>query len=175
MQIGLIRHFSVNLSYPKKVLLTKAEIVEWFDTYETAQTTHQEVDLRGIDWQQCFSSTSYRAVNTAEQVYNGEITRLDWLRELDVLHLLPGGIRLPFLVWGTLVFRKSISANPVTIGYRQKMADFLDELLSGGPDNVLIVSHWYVMRLLQKELLQRGFRGDSFTSAVNGKLYVFNQ
>ena len=175
MQIGLIRHFKVNLPYSKKALLTKAAVVEWFAAYETAKTTHQEVDLRGIDWQQCFSSTCYRAINTAEQIYRGEIARLDMLRELDVLHLLPGNIRLPFLVWGALVYRTSISANPVTTGFRQKMNDFLDDLLSGNHDNVLIVSHWYVMRLLQKELIQRGFRGDSFTSAVNGKLYVFSR
>lgn len=175
MTIGLIRHFKVNLPYPQEFLLTKTGVVQWFDAYETAETTPKKVDLRGIDWQHCFSSTASRALKTATQIYPGEITRLDTLRELDVLPLLPGNIRLPFLVWGTLVYRKSVAVNPVTTIFRQNLTAFLDSLISGNYDNVLIVSHWYVMRILQKELLLRGFRGERFTSAENGRLYVFTQ
>lgn len=175
MKIGLVRHFKVKLPFPKKTWLTRSEIINWFHQYELTEVENREVDLCGIDWNQCYSSSLNRAVTTARKIYDGKIVVVNELRELDILHLLPNGIKLPFMAWGILVRIKSLSSNKDTDEFRTKITNFIDELLLKSDGNVLVVSHWFVMRIIRKELLKRGLSGDTFKSSDYGTLYVYEK
>ncbi len=175
MKIGLIRHFKVNQPFPKKMWLNKSEVIQWFEEYESAKMESKEVDLCGIDWKKCYSSSLNRAVNTARQIHDGEIIVAEELKELDILHLLPDRIKLPFTIWGLLVRIKSFASNKNTNEFRNNISTFTDELLLKNNSNILVVSHWFVMKLLQKELIKRGAKGELFKSPDYGKVYVFER
>ncbi|HTF04627.1 MAG TPA: histidine phosphatase family protein [Bacteroidia bacterium] len=175
MKIGLIRHFKVKYTLPKKTFLTRSDLIRWFDEYELNDVEHNEVDLRGIAWKRCFSSPVNRAIYTAEQIHTGEIVKVPELKELDILHLMWGKIKLPLILWIILVRMKSSSSNEVTHEFRKKITAFVDELLLKSNEDTLIVSHGFVMMFLQKELNRRGFKGDRFRTPENGKAYIYER
>lgn len=175
MKVGLFRHFKVKQAFPQKSLLTKAEVLEWFKAYDSAGIEVQAADLQNEVWNCCFSSPMHRTMMTARQVYSGEIVEILELKELDILHLLPGNLKLPFMVWGIWVRVLSAVPNSETLEFRKRIRDFLQKVLSQNQGNILIVSHWFVMKELQKELIRHGLRGDKFTSPEYGRLYVFER
>ncbi len=175
MKIGLIRHFKVKHKYPENVLVSLDDVMLWFEGYETAEIDQAHVDLHGIEFKRCFTSSAERAIKTAGIIFKGEKTILHELRELDVLPLLNNKGRMPFLMWAILVRIKASSSNRITDEFRNKISAFLDELLSKNTDDVLIVSHGFVMMYIQKELKRRGFEGIGFRVPKNGKLYVFEK
>lgn len=176
MKIGLVRHFKVNHPFPDKLFLSKSEVIKWFTEYDkTENIQHKNVDLYNIDWKRCYSSTMVRAVNTANHIYSGEIVKITELQELDIIHRLPDKIKLPFLVWGLVVRITSFSSNNDTDKFKNDIIAFVDKILETEKDDILIVSHWFVMRVIRQELIKRGFRGDRFKSNEYGTLYVFEE
>ena len=111
MKIGLVRHFKVNHPFPKKFLVSGAEVIKWFEEYELAELEYTEVDLLGIEWERCYSSPLNRAVKTAGSIYVGEIIQLSELKELEALPFVRKSIRLPFMVWAIYVKMKSLSSS----------------------------------------------------------------
>ncbi len=95
------------------------------------------------------------------------------LQELDILHRLSDGFRLPFIIWGLIVRIKSFSSNNDTNRFKNKLINLIDRVIADNKSDVLIVSHWFVMRVIQKELIKRGFTGDNFKSNEYGILYVY--
>ncbi len=176
MQIGLIRHFKVNHLFPNKTLLSKAEVLNWFADYDkTENIQYKTVDLNSINWERCYSSTMVRSVNTARHIYSGNIVQIPELKELDILHHLSNNIKLPFLIWGLIVRIKSFLSNKDTDKFRNDIIAFVDRIIANNENNTLIVSHWFVMRVIRQELIKRGFTGNSFKSNEYGTLYVYNR
>lgn len=175
MKIGLVRHFKVNHPYPTKTFLSRAEVEEWFEGYEIADLEYHHIDLCGIEWKKCISSSLDRASKTAYKIFPGEIITSDDLKELSVLPLMSKKVKLPFLVWAIAIRMKTFSSNELTNAFRKKMNAFIDEMLSNNDNDTLIVSHGFVMMFLQKELIKRGFNGDKFKTPENGKVYVFEK
>jgi broad specificity phosphatase PhoE len=175
MKIGLVRHFKVKYTLPQKRLLSRSDLIKWFDEYELNDVEHNDVDLRGIEWKRCFSSPVNRAMYTAERIHAGEIVKVPELKELDILHLMWGKIKLPLILWVILVRMKSSSSNEVTHEFRKKITAFVDGILLKSNEDTLIVSHGFVMMFLQKELARRGFKGDTFRTPENGKAYIYER
>lgn len=175
MKIGLVRHFKVKHTYPNNVLVSLEEVVHWFEGYESAEIEPILIDLRGIEFSRCYTSSADRALKTSAIIFKGEQTILHELRELDVLPLMNSKRKLPFLMWAILVRIKSFSSNRITDEFRNNILRFLDDLLSKNTEDVLIVSHGFVMMQMQKELRRRGFEGTGFRTPENGKLYVFEK
>jgi broad specificity phosphatase PhoE len=176
MKVGLIRHFKVDHPFPQKKLLSKSEVIKWFEEYDAAENIkYKDVDLCGIDWKQCYSSTMVRSVNTAKHFYKGEIVKIAALHEFAILHRLSDRIRLPFLLWGLIIRIKSFAINKDTDEFKNKIIAFVETLLANNERDILIVSHWFVMRVIRKELLKRGFVGDHFKSNEYGTLYVYER
>lgn len=174
MKIGLVRHFKVNHPFPDKIFLSKLEVIKWFEEYDkTENIQYKLVDLHGIDWKQCYSSTMIRAVNTANHIFGGNILKATELQELDIIHRLSDKIKLPFILWGLIVRIKSFSTNNDTVNFKNQIIAFVDQILSNDKSETLIVSHWFVMRVIRQELLKRGFVGDHFKSNEYGTLYVY--
>ncbi|RZA03610.1 MAG: phosphoglycerate mutase [Sphingobacteriaceae bacterium] len=174
MKIGLVRHFKVNHPFPRKMLLTRSEVVQWFAAYDSTENIeYKTVDLHNINWKRCYSSTMTRAVNTANYIYSDEVFKIDELKELDILHRLSSRIKLPFLVWGIIVRIKSFLSNKDTDEFRNRIIAFVDKLIEDNESDTLIVSHWFVMRVIRQELIKRGLSGGKFKSNEYGTLYVY--
>jgi len=172
MKIGLVRHFKVNHPFPDQALLSKSDVIKWFEEYDSTENIqYQEVDLGNTHWKRCYSSTMIRAVNTAHHIYNGEIVKIDKLQELKILHRLSEKIKLPFLIWGIIVRLTSFSYNKDNDEFKNGIATFIDKIITNNESDTLIVSHWFVMREIRKVLLKRGFVGDkNFKSNEYGTL-----
>lgn len=174
MKIGLVRHFKVNHPFPNKSLLSKSEVSKWFEDYDkTEDLQYKEVDLHNIEWKKCYSSTMIRAVNTAHNIYRGEIVKLAELQELNILHRLSDKLKIPFIFWGLIVRIKSFSSNKDTYEFKNNIIAFVDKIIANNESDILIVSHWFVMRIIRQALIKRGFIGDDFKSNEYGTLYVF--
>src|SRR5687767_2385775 len=150
MRIGLVRHFKVNQAFPEKRLLTKSDVINWFADYDsTPEIEYKKVDLSNIQWKYCYSSPMLRAINTANYIFDGQITEIPELKELDILHRLSDKWKLPFLAWGLIVRIKSFSPNKDTAAFKNEIIAFVDKIIAGNESDVLIVSHWFVMRVIR--------------------------
>ncbi len=175
MKIGLVRHFKVKQPLPKGFLIGYEALVNWFEEYDTADVHYTHVDMRTINWKLCYASTMSRAYCTAKHIYDGEIQTIDDLREVTVLNLMNKKRRLPIILWAILIKRKTLSANEITEATKKKLANFIDWLLSKQEKEILVVSHGFIMMLLQQELKARGFTGEQFRNPANGKVYIFEK
>ena len=174
MRIGLVRHFKVNHPFPKKRLLSKSEVTDWFAEYDNSENlSYKAVALNQIDWKRCYCSTMIRAKLTAGYIYNGQITELEELRELNIFPRLSDKIKLPFILWAIIVRIKSLSGGKDVQQFENKISDATGNILSNNVGDVLIVSHWFVMRVIRKELIRKGFTGDKFKSDDYGTLYIY--
>lgn len=70
------------------------EVEEWLDRYDECEDL-EVVDLQVGDWDKCYSSPLYRALRTAENVFEGEIITLKELEEFKPR--LSRNLKLPFL------------------------------------------------------------------------------
>ena len=175
MKIGLLRHFKVKLKFPGKLLVSYDEVFKWYENYGTAEVEVKDVDLCGVDWKKCYSSPLYRAAITTGSVYKKEVTVIDDLKELDALPLLNKKSRMPFLLWGLMLKIKSTQKNDITNEFESKISDFLNDMLKNNSDDVLIISHGFVMTFIQKELKKKGFKGDNFFVPAYGKVYLYEK
>jgi len=78
-------------------------------------------------------------------------------------------------MWGLMVRIVSFMSNKDTERFKQGIIAFVDRILSGEEQEVLIVCHWFVMRVLRQELIKRGFTGKNFKTSDYGILYVFER
>jgi broad specificity phosphatase PhoE len=161
LKIGLLRHFKVKIVYPRKILLSHDELVRCFIEYDSADIESENVDISAVKWKKCYASTMKRAKETAETIYNGEIIFTDDLVELNVLPQLNRKLRMPLTFWAVLTWIVTRRKGSIT-----------DKLAENNED-VLIVSHGFVMSSIRKELKKRGFKGHYFQLAAHNKLYIF--
>jgi Fructose-2,6-bisphosphatase len=181
MNIGLIRHFKVDLH--KKSFMTSKEFKVWEENYNTSGVIKKEVELMGIKWDKCYSSTLIRAIVTAKHVYSNEIVHSDLIRETIIDPIFKTNLKLPYWFWGVsgrlawYFNHKSQQENRTMT--RQKAEKFIDILLVDAKkesnENILIVTHGFFMYSLQKELKKRGFIGKLVTSPKNGMLYLYER
>lgn len=173
MKIGLLRHFKVKLKFPVKPLLSYDEVFGWYEKYNTADVEVKDVDLTGGNWQKCYASPLHRAQVTTKSVYKGEVSVKEVLKELDVLPVLKGTSRKPFLVWGLMLKVHSTRKNYITEKFESGLSAFLDEILQNDKCDVLLICHGFVMTYLQQELRKKGFKGSGFLVPKYGKVYVY--
>ncbi|WP_309119594.1 histidine phosphatase family protein [Paenibacillus sp.] len=177
MIVGLVRHYPVDLPYPRKRLVSGDEAAAWFAAYDEAPIVPGRTDLRGIAWERCVSSDLPRAVRTAELLFPepGRIETRAELREIP-LPGLSGKLRLPFwwwAVWARLTWKLDRAAREEMASAERRVRAVLDEAMSRPERSVLIVSHGALMYEMKKELAKRGFLGPRFAYPRNGELYVF--
>lgn len=175
MKIGLIRHFKVTLPYPTKWLVSYDEVVDWFAKYEHGELDIFPIDLGDEEWHAGYTSAAPRAVKTAKAIPAISFISSEEIKELDLIPHLKSNVRLPFMVWATWVKIVSSSSHEEVTVFKNRIASFVDKIMETHIDqNVLIVSHGFVMMFMQKELKKRGFQGKGFSSPKNGVVYTFH-
>lgn len=177
MKIGLIRHYKVKRGYPNSIV-SSAELMKWVEEYEASDVEENDVDLNGIEWKSCYSSSMQRAEITARSIYDRDIIFLDELREVPLSPLFPPKLKLPLfihllgirLAWWFNHPSQAVSKREVL----RKINKVIDRVISENQD-VLIVGHGGVMMFMRKELIRRGFSGPAFRRPQNGVVYLFEK
>jgi len=181
MRIGLIRHFKVN--YHKNFFMTSKQFKEWEETYNKSDVIKKDVELMGIKWDKCYSSTLIRAFVTAQHVYKDNIVKNDLIRETIIDPIFKSNFKLPYWFWavsGRFAWyfnHKSQEENKtITKDKVRKFVDLMEnEAKIEGTENILIITHGFFMYSLQKELKKRGFIGKLIMSPKNGILYLYKK
>ncbi len=179
MKIGIIRHFKVN--YHKNFFMNSKEFKEWEENYNRSDVIRKDIELMGIHWDKCYSSTLIRALVTAKHVYKEDIVQNDLIRETIIDPIFKSNVRLPYWFWaisGRVAWyfnHKSQQENKkITKDKARQFVDlFLNEAKKEDTENILIVTHGFFMYSLQKELKKRGFKGKLVYSPKNGILYLY--
>ena len=176
MRIGLIRHFKVDLKRNK--LMTSKEYNEYMEQYDKAGVIVNELVI-DKDWDRCYCSSMSRAITTAKTVYHGEIILSDKLIEIPTAAFINFKFSLPYFLWGVLnriAWISNLVSQPekrqITL---KRVNEIVDTILKVESGNILIVSHAGALHEIRKILLQKGFRGERFLGARNGKLYVYKR
>lgn len=179
MRIGIIRHFKVNCY--KKPFMTSKEFKEWEKNYNESDVTRNDVELMEIKWNKCYSSTLIRAVETAKDVYKGEIIKTNLIRETVIDPIFESNLKLPYWFWAVSArlawYFNHNSQEESKTSTRKKAREFVDlienESMNDSLENILIVTHGFFMYTLQKELKSRGFKGKIVRTPKNGTLYLY--
>jgi len=174
MKIGLVRHFEVSCSH--KVLMSSEDFRKWASLYDCSPT--KKVDLlMSNTWDKCYCSDLYRAVETANYIYKGNIIKSELIREVPIAPFMESSIRLPYIFWlmaGRMAWLCSHQSQTETIKQtKERVKRFISSILE--EKNVLIVTHGFLMVQIQEQLIDRGFSGNSFKRAKCGKVYVFEK
>jgi broad specificity phosphatase PhoE len=131
------------------------------------------------DWDKCYCSTLPRAITTAKTIYHGEIVLSEKLIEIPVGAPFKISYRIPYRLWTILArfawIRHHISQPEKRRDTLKRLEEILDTIISENPNdsNILIVSHAGALYEIRKMLFRRGFSGDRFITANNGKLYTY--
>lgn len=175
MRIGLVRHFKVNC--PHKNMMNSEEFREWSEKYERAGVIKNRVNLYGIDWDICYCSDVKRAVTTAKEVYSGNIYLDKLLREVDNAPFIhTERLKLPFPVWhfcGRLAWFFKSKSQPEDIRATRRRVHRFMERIDWDNENILIVSHGFLIFNFIFELFRLGFVGKEVHRVRNGILYIY--
>lgn len=163
--------------------MTSKEFKNWEENYNISGVIRKDVELMGINWDKCYSSTLIRAITTAQHVYKDDIIQNDLIRETIIDPIFKSNLKLPYWFWaisGRIAWyfnHKSQQENKIIT--KEKAEKFVDLLLNEarkeGTENILIVTHGFFMYSLQKELKKRSFTGKLIYSPKNGILYLYKK
>lgn len=174
MKIGLVRHFKVNLK--REPFMTSDEYNKYMAQYDEAGIIENEVVI-DKEWDKCYCSSLSRAITTAKTIYHGEIIITNKLIEIPFAARVNTKIKLPYHLWAILNriawTRNHISQPEARKATLKRINDILDTILKEKDKNILIVSHAGTLYEVERILLRKGFKGNKFLKAKNGKLYEF--
>lgn len=177
MTIGLVRHFKVNCT--ANSFMTAGEFEDWVKKYDNSDVIVNKFVTKDIKWDKCFSSDLSRAIKTARAIFTEDIMITQLLREVPISPICKTNLKLPYIFW--CIFGRAAwhfhhqSQVEVKRATQKRAIEFLDGILNGNNNNVLIVCHGFFMRTLQKELKRRGFSGAHIIKPKNSTLYLFEK
>ena len=176
MNIGLVRHFKVDCE--AKPWMTSADFSRWAKEYDERNVIEKAFH-QSIKWDYCYASDLQRAMETSKYIFNGKIISTELLREVPLAPAFETRLRLPHLFWcisGRVAwFFQHRSQQEKRKWTRQRIHQFMDCLPDEPDSNIMIVSHGFIMRVMQFELKRRGFHGPFILNPENGALYLFKR
>jgi broad specificity phosphatase PhoE len=176
MRIGLARHFQI--PHDKGQLLDSGGFAEWIRWYDGSAAEKAEAEPSSHAWDKCYCSDLHRAHFTAGKLHPGPLEVTPLLREVPFAPFFSRGPRLPLYIWETL------SRLGWMVGHRsqpenrkqtlKRIEEFLEMLRTRHRgENVLIVSHGFLMRYMQRALNRAGFKGKVPVRPQGGRVYLF--
>ncbi|MBU3144037.1 histidine phosphatase family protein [Clostridium sp. CF012] len=176
MRIGLIRHFKVDLK--KSQFMTSKQFNEYMEKYNVSDVIPNEVVIDD-EWDKCYCSSISRAIITAKTIYHGETIITDKLVEISSAAFMNIKIPISYYLWailGRFAWNRNHRSQPegrkTTL---KRINEILDTILDDENENILIVSHAGTLYEIRKILSKRGFKGEKFLKARNGKIYIFEK
>ncbi len=176
MRIGLVRHFKVDLK--KNKFMTSKQYNEYTKQYDVSEVIANEL-VMDYEWDKCYCSSMSRAMTTAKTIYHGETIITDKLVEIPSVAFMNIKAPIPYHMWallGRFAWIRNHTSQPegrkVTL---KRINEIIDIILKGEDENILIVSHAGTLYEIKKILRKKGFKGEKFLKARNGKLYNFEK
>lgn len=174
--LGLARHFQI--PHSKRQWLSGPGFAEWIRWYDSSQAPHGERGNMHVTWHRCYSSDLRRAAFTAGKLHDGEVEFTPRLREVPFAPFFTKGPPLPLYIWETLSRLGWIMAHPSQPESRkqtrERVSAFLDTILAAHEgENVLVVSHGFLMKCFETELARRGYRGRVPVHPLGGEIHLF--
>lgn len=176
MKIGLVRHFKVDIK--RNFFMTAEEFDKYTAEYDKAGVIKNELVV-DEEWDKCYCSSLSRAITTAKTIYDGEIIVTDKLVEIPTAAWVKLKFHIPYHIWAILnriAWIRNHTSQPESRKLTLKrVSEVLDTILSENEEdkNILIVSHAGTLYEIRKMLFAKGFHGDKFLKASNGRLYVY--
>lgn len=175
MKIALVRHFKVDISWKSK--MNTKDFKKWVIDYNNNDVIIDTVDLNDINYDKCYVSPLKRAVKTAQSIYNGEIIKLEELREVELSPIIDTKLKLHYNFWAMssrlawiLSHKSQKESKKETVDRGIKALDIIEKDSS---ENILIVCHGFIMAVLSRELIKRGYKGNKINKVKNGEVFVF--
>jgi broad specificity phosphatase PhoE len=173
MKIVLIRHFKVGFKW--KMFYNSAEYEVDCGGYNSSPVIKSKVNISSAD--RLITSTMNRALETSKHIFNRDPDLSDnSLCEVPIKPFTKTRIPLPKLAWdviGRVQWRLGIKKQPETYAQsRLRVRSFLETLIRKG-ENVVIVCHGWIIKLLIRELREHGFKGPNPVFVRNGVPYEF--
>ncbi len=180
MKIGLVRHFKVDYTTPKRC--NQEEYDHSVRMYNEAGVIFPETFPETNEYGVCYSSSMRRALETARYLYGNkpeEIIVSDLLVEIPIRAAFKTNFRIPVKTWNIInrfhwAFnsRRALETREQS---KERAMRFLNSIFEAHSENtgILIVSHGLFMVTLQVELTRLGFKGREFFRAGHGELYEF--
>ena len=173
MKVVLIRHFKVGFKW-KRFYNSKAYQQDC-GGYNSSEVIKSPVSITSED--RLITSTMSRAIETSRFIFNRDPDHSDPnLCEVPIVPFTKTSIPLPKFIWdviGRLQWRLNINTQPESFKQsKHRVRKFVDTLIQQG-DNVVIVCHGWIIKLLISELKSQGFRGPSPLFIKNGVPYEF--
>jgi broad specificity phosphatase PhoE len=157
---------------------TAAQLLEWLQRYDAAETNPMVVSLEANGWTRCYCSDARRAVATAAALFPAGAVPTPLLREAGFCEFRTGQLKLPCWVWQGMLrltwmtgHRSQRSARDE---FRRRVLAVAD-LIESEQSDILLISHAGMMSYLRSELGRRGFSGPRYGIAEHGKLYIFQR
>lgn len=176
MRIGLVRHFKVNIHRAR--FMTSMDFDEYSYNYDRSDVIPNEIVI-DEEWDKCYCSSMPRAITTAKTIYHGEIVITDKLTEIPAVAGIKTKLKLPYQFWAILNrtnWGRDHVGNPEGKSKTLKrINEIMEEVLREELDDIIIVSHAGTMYEIQKILIKKGFDGERFITAKNGRLYQYKR
>jgi broad specificity phosphatase PhoE len=133
-----------------------------------------------VAWQSCRSSDLPRALFTARMLFQGPIEPTPALREVPFAPVTSSPVKLPLIGWQMLSragwFFDHASQPEGRTQTRARVRSFLADLArTQGEGRVLLVTHGFLMQMLQAELHRSGFKGRLPWRPRFARVYVFER
>jgi broad specificity phosphatase PhoE len=180
MYIGLVRHFKVDCT--AQAFMTSDDFEKWVERYDISEVIENKFETQNIKWDKCFSSDLPRAIRTSETIYKGEIIKTHLLREVPLAPTCKIKFKLPHRFWcifSRIAWNFHHKSQVETKKDTQKrINEFFNSLDTESDTNILIVCHGFLMKIIERELRSRGFRGQNIPIrpiAKNGTLYLYKK
>jgi hypothetical protein len=173
MKVVLIRHFKVGFKW--KMFYNSSEYEVDCGGYNTSPVITTDVNITSAD--RLITSTMSRAMETSKHIFKRDPDISDNnLCEVPIKPFTNTKIPLPKLAWdiiGRLQWRLGINKQPESYAQsRLRVRSFLETLIKKG-ENVVIVCHGWIIKLLIRELRAHGFTGPNPVFIRNGVPYEF--
>lgn len=176
MKIGVTRHFPVPHNRFRWVGPQGfRDWVQWYNLEAPINIqTHQD---QFNHWNLCISSDLSRAHTTAQHLFSGKVhTDPKWR---EVPFAIPGlPLYLPIFAWKVIARVSWWMSQNCQVESRQesqqRISDNLELLIQNYPNqNILIVTHGFLMQGVHKELKRLGFQGNIPIHPKGGTVYTF--
>jgi len=169
--IRLIRHFPVNYSFNK--IISGDEIARALIDYDDPTLLRIPDPVPRYSFPGAlYSSDLNRARITAEMIFGKAPIQDQRLREFVFEPIIDPTIKLPEWIWGIL--GRYFASKQKNESFKKPICEFLSDILSQSED-CTIVSHGYVMYVIRRELIRRGFKGKRFLTPRHGTVYTYTK
>jgi broad specificity phosphatase PhoE len=175
MKIVLIRHFKVGFKW--KMFYNSSEYEVDCGGYNTSTVIKTPLSITSGD--RLITSTMSRALETSKFIFNRDPDLSEKnLCEVPIKPFVETKLRLPKVLWdivGRLQWRFNLKKQPESYKQsKERVSKFIDSIVDL-KQNVVIVCHGWIIKLIIQKLKSIGFRGPNPIYIKNGVPYEFTR